>query len=368
MAQAHRSLKHTACVLFSDINACSGQTLVAISMLQSLRKLGVKSTLLCRRRIDNNSIQKNFGIDLKVDGQIVLPFWCYPVKTYLEFGLPLIVKPFCDVIINPLTSDILPYVDITYVHYPKRSTIRGKNRNLFWNCYYQAYQSLERALIYHNSNRIVLANSFFTADAVIREYNVKPIVLYPPVDLRLFRKTTTAKKNLVLTISRFSSEKGLERIPLIARNVNAKFVILGSLHSEKMYNEMVRLVREHGVQEKVFLAANAPVSTKVKLLKDAKVYFHTASSEHFGISIVEGMGAGCIPVVSDSGGPREFVPSEWRYHSEEDAASRIQDALVSWSPSIGQEMRDIASKFDKEKFEQKFSEILKERFEKTRLG
>ncbi len=43
-------------------------------------------------------------------------------------------------------------------------------------------------------------------------------------------------------------------------------------------------------------------------MRKSKVYFHPMVGEHFGISIVEAMAAGLVPVVSDVGGPTEFVP------------------------------------------------------------
>jgi glycosyltransferase involved in cell wall biosynthesis len=54
------------------------------------------------------------------------------------------------------------------------------------------------------------------------------------------------------------------------------------------------------------------------LYRDAAFYWHAAGlgeslrenpfgAEHFGISIVEAMSAGCVPIVFNSGGPREIV-------------------------------------------------------------
>jgi glycosyltransferase involved in cell wall biosynthesis len=51
--------------------------------------------------------------------------------------------------------------------------------------------------------------------------------------------------------------------------------------------------------------------------------------EHFGISIVEAMALGCIPVVHDSGGMREFVPTQYRYRTIEQAAEKITATFSS---------------------------------------
>jgi len=54
------------------------------------------------------------------------------------------------------------------------------------------------------------------------------------------------------------------------------------------------------------------------VLRKAKVYFHLRHFEPFGITIVEGVEAGCISVAHDSGGPKEIVPDEWRYSNIEE--------------------------------------------------
>jgi glycosyltransferase involved in cell wall biosynthesis len=58
----------------------------------------------------------------------------------------------------------------------------------------------------------------------------------------------------------------------------------------------------------VTLETNVCLNNLLSIMREAKVYFHTMVGEHFGISIVEAMAAGLIPLVSDVGGPIEFVP------------------------------------------------------------
>jgi len=328
-------------------------------MARSLERSGFETTLLCCKKVNNNSTPQNLGESIPVYRQVIFRPWPYELKTYFEFALPAISKFFSGIVINPYTSDILPFADITYVHYPRTLIIEEKTKNLFWKLYYKPYKVIERSSSFRGIEKLVLANSHFTADAVKREFRIDPLVLYPPVDIHPFKKETQkTKKDLVLTISRFSSEKGLEKIPAVAKSVNAKFVVLGSLFSEELYRKVSSLIRKNNVSDKVILIPDAPVAVKVEFLKQAKVYFHTAPLEHFGISIIEGMGAGCIPIVSDSGGPREFVPNMWRYKDEEDAISKIKSALDSWSPSIGREMTATASRFGTENFEDAFCRIL----------
>ena len=63
---------------------------------------------------------------------------------------------------------------------------------------------------------------------------------------------------------------------------------------------------------------NAPGSVVARLLETSHVYWHCAGFEvdatrhperleHFGISIVEAMARGCVPLAYDAGGPREII-------------------------------------------------------------
>ena len=84
----------------------------------------------------------------------------------------------------------------------------------------------------------------------------------------------------------------------------------------------------------------SPLRMVKEILAKAKVYVHCAQNEHFGISIVEAMAAGCVPVVHNSGGPREIV--------SEDAGCKwdsLREAVGQISTLI--ENDDVRSAFSK---------------------
>lgn len=338
-----------------------GAELVGASILSSLKRSGFKTFLLSGKKFDAVSFTRNFETSVPIDQELILPFWARNAETYLQFLLPSFAKPFCDVLIDAYNSAVLPWVDVTYFHFPRTYLLdkRGQESKL-WRYYYKPYQLMEHALSCHASEKLFLANSRYTAELVKKHLGLTPTVVYPPVDVEklIGSKSYSTKTDLVLTISRFSSEKNLEEIPIVAKSVNADFVIMGSIDEPAVYRRVFELIRENGVENKVKLVLNATLKTKIELLQKAKVYFHPMHAEHFGISIIEGMAAGCIPVVQDSGGPREFVPDKWRFKDLEDAIQKINQALDSWHPSISQEMKASAYKFRKDRFENEFLSLL----------
>jgi hypothetical protein len=98
-------------------------------MIECLRKRGFDTVLFTGRKVDNFSIKRYFGKTVQVDKEIVIRLWRHNIQTYFEFLLAGIAKNFCEILINPLTSDILPYVDITYIHYPKPLILAEKAKS-----------------------------------------------------------------------------------------------------------------------------------------------------------------------------------------------------------------------------------------------
>ena len=94
-----------------------------------------------------------------------------------------------------------------------------------------------------------------------------------------------------------------------------------------------------------------------KLLLRCKVYLHPKINEHFGISIVEAMSCGCLPVVHNSGGPREFVPKDFRFDEMREAALKIDKAIENWSSQEAWKISKYAKKFSENSFSEEFTKL-----------
>jgi glycosyltransferase involved in cell wall biosynthesis len=106
---------------------------------------------------------------------------------------------------------------------------------------------------------------------------------------------------------------------------------MGGVKSSKYFNRCTDFIHRFRLRN-VKLIQNASWNDIADVLKRAKVFLHTRRGEHFGISTVEAMGYGCLPIVHDSGGARETVPiDELRFQSSMEAVRKIQGLLVEYS-------------------------------------
>ena len=118
----------------------------------------------------------------------------------------------------------------------------------------------------------------------------------------------------------------------------------------------MHVIKTLGLSKRVELLPNAPRPQLENTLRKAKVYLHTMVEEHFGISIVEAMAMGCIPIVHNSGGMKEFVPERYRYETLQEAARKIERALNEWTPEKAKEIIEIARQFSESNFAHNFAE------------
>jgi glycosyltransferase involved in cell wall biosynthesis len=171
----------------------------------------------------------------------------------------------------------------------------------------------------------IFCNSYFSKNFVDRQLGVESVVVYPPVELH---PKKAEKENMILHVGRFR-----------AANIGAgDYKKQGEMMKafKKIYKEIpgwkfVIAVGVNAGQEAEFddfreKAKGAPIEFMVNktneelwnLYSKAKIYWHASGygenleehpeyAEHFGISTVEAMGAGCVPVVINAGGQKEIV-------------------------------------------------------------
>jgi glycosyltransferase involved in cell wall biosynthesis len=119
----------------------------------------------------------------------------------------------------------------------------------------------------------------------------------------------------------------------------------------------LRLARDRPSNGKILF--DPPRKVYHQSLGEARAYVHLMQGEHFGITIVEAMSAGCVPIVHDSGGPREIVDDRtgFRWQTEEEIPGMI-DAAMRNSPSAI--ARDRAQLFSRSRFDERIASIFSE--------
>ena len=218
-------------------------------------------------------------------------------------------------------------------------------------------------------NTLVLTNSGYTRNAISNAFNIDAKILYPPVDVETFQEIalkSNQRDDMVLVISRIAPDKQIENAIEVARIMRGRGIgkimtIAGNLHyyDHQYYQQMKNMIAEYHLSDYVSLQTNISFSRLIQLMQLAKVYFHPRIDEHFGISIVEAMASGLVPVVSNIGGHTEFVPPKYHFHTLGHAADLIALAFEA----TNSERRAISSstnKFSNENYVNSFHRILSE--------
>lgn len=198
-------------------------------------------------------------------------------------------------------------------------------------------------------NTTVLTNSQYCRKAIWSTFNIDAKILYPPVDVETFQDIvlkSSQREDLILVISRIAPDKQIENAIELARimrhkSIGKAMIIAGNLHhyDYDYYLEMKKKIADYDLSEYISLQTNISFGKLIQLMQLAKVYFHPRIDEHFGISIVEAMASGLVPVVSDVGGHTEFVPSKYHFHTLNNAV----DVIALGFEATASERRSISN-------------------------
>ena len=169
----------------------------------------------------------------------------------------------------------------------------------------------------------IICNSYFTKRHIDKEYGVKSVVIYPPVDVNKIKPRT--KENLIVSIGRFSQLAQAKRQDVLVRAFKklydsgfrewSMFLAGGTEVGVKDYVDKLRH-KSKGYPIKII---EGPDWTKIRSFYGRARIFWSASGygidektepgrvEHFGITTVEAMAAGAVPIVFSAGGHKEII-------------------------------------------------------------
>jgi hypothetical protein len=374
-------------IVFGDLNPCGGGERLSLVTMQALLEMGIDFDLTTFRSPELPKLENAFGKKL---ASVMKNIKKVKIVNILEELRQPQCPDDYDITINT-HGDKVPLYDsyfskdnaITYCHFPTaKSYIESENRGYlqrdlnigimsntsanndsdktnnsnsenfndtpfdrekeWFSILKNAYWNLMR-------NSTVLTNSEFSRRAIIDAFGIDNVyILSPPVDIGTFRDVVSRsddnnmRNDIILIVSRIDPSKEIQNAIKLAkilkdRNIGRGMKIVGSLYyyNFKYYSYLEKMVRDLDLTDYITFEVNASLDKLLSIMREAKVYFHPATrgeapiqrGEQFGISIVEAMAAGLIPVVPDIGGPTEFVLRKYQYRTLEQAAEIISSAF-----------------------------------------
>ncbi len=174
----------------------------------------------------------------------------------------------------------------------------------------------------------IFYNSYYTKSYIDRQLGVDGLVLYPPVELH---PKHIKKENIILHVGRFRvvdatiggvkdyKKQGvmIDAFKKMSKHFkNWKFVLAVSVREEDE-NEFGEF-KKNAKGVPIEFAINKTNNELWDYYSKAKIYWHASgfgenleehpeAAEHFGISTVEAMGAGVVPIVINAGGQKEII-------------------------------------------------------------
>jgi glycosyltransferase involved in cell wall biosynthesis len=234
---------------------------------------------------------------------------------------------------------------------------------------------------YLSSYDKIVSNSEYGRDHAERLWRCEVTALQPPVTMH----RPGDKQPIILSVGRFfaakagHSKKQLEMVQAFGRLVERtgtdwELHLVGGVDDEG--GRYVQQVREASAGLAVVFHENATGAEVARLYGEASIYWHAAGFgedaerhpdrlEHFGITTVEAMSAGAVPIVIGAGGQLESVENgvtglHWTTVDElvDHTAKVIADA--DYRAELADAARAAASRFSPDVFAKRVNELVSE--------
>lgn len=233
------------------------------------------------------------------------------------------------------------------------------------------------------SYQVIVSISKFTKKWIKKYWDLNSKLVYPPVNTDQFYSNDKKNKWIVSTGRFFvggHNKKQLEMVQAF-KQIHALFPdwelhLIGSVNEGKVHSNYFNEVLLESKNLPITIHNNVPFSELTEILSKSTIYWHASGlgtneekypvmMEHFGITVVEAMASGCIPIVIDKGGPAEIlvnakIPLLWKNIDE---LIKTTSFLIKDTKKI-EHYRKIAiessKQYSRESFEEKFKQIVNE--------
>lgn len=341
-----------------------------VSVIDALNSVGIEPDVYTLRRVEPSLLTRTFGKNLRfkfVPMKFRIPYHGYRFILYRKVAESILSVPRgYDIVFSSAIGEYVPlrlgqtldnhtlYVFNPYHDWPIREYGIG------W-AYSKFYRALAIGAIRSMKGRI-LANSRFTAGRIAEVWGVKAKVVYSPVDVDSFSPPSGGPRRGIINVGRFSQEKRQHHAIYVASRIDAdvQLTLVGSSVSPDTViwlNKVKAFARS--TSARVRFLTNLPFDQLREELWRAKVMLHTFPDEDLGLAPLEGIAAGCVPIVPDAGGNVETVPiRELRFRSLEDAVTKVEEALRGEFDTYLPQLRAHLELFAEDRFRAKLLSML----------
>ena len=231
----------------------------------------------------------------------------------------------------------------------------------------------------------VICNSKFTKKYIDKKFNIESTVIYPPCgNTEKPNEYTDNKQNLVITVGRYnplSEGKSFKKHEVLIETwkklidnglKNWKFIIATSYLDEhkKQVDELEKQIEKYPIE----IVRHASFTEITQLYQKAKIYWHASGfgenidqhperTEHFGITVVEAMQYGVIPIVFNAGGTPEIIDQSidgYLWNTTEELIEYTNKLMSHDTMRLGmtKEAVEKAKKFSTNKFCKKLKDFI----------
>lgn len=206
------------------------------------------------------------------------------------------------------------------------------------------------------SDMIICVSNFIKKDYIMNFPIIKDKieVLYNGIDDKFFEnyKEKYSKYSLVY-VGRVAKEKGIDflinAIELIKDEYKKVDLVIVGDGKEK--NTLEKLVSAKKINNNIkFVGEKEDI---ISYLDNAKIFIYSSTCEEaFGISVVEAMARGCIPITFNKGGLPEIIEDNKTGHIVKEMTSEAlaQKIKVAFEEEIGQNARIASMRFSMKRY------------------
>ena len=323
-------------LLHPSLNRLGGSERVCLEIMRVLKDQDHSVHLCTIDRTNWALMEANWGVSTRPDketynqeGPLNLSgttSWAWATTTYLWIMLRAQME--AGLSVNNY-GEVFPLVsDVSYIHSRPLITVEGDPYGVpVWGYTRKLYDWVYAELSSNYQEGVLLTNSRYNMELVKEHLDREASVVHPFIEPVLNRGEP--KTGNVLTVSRIAPGKNLTVIPEVAQRMRGpRFIVAGKTQSNS--DKVLTALRK---QPRLDVHTNPPREDLLDLMRRSSVYLSTQPDEAFGISILEAMSAGCVPIVPRGGGPwidileRRDGEVGLSYRDPAEAAERIREVL-----------------------------------------